>query len=34
MLIINQINGYIEGSNENKYLALVCSDENKDTLRK
>ena len=29
--IISKINGYIEESNENKYLILVLTDERKDT---
>ena len=33
-LIINKINGYIEESNENKYLTLVPTDESKDTLKR
>ena len=32
-LIINKTNGYIEKSNENKYLALVSIDESKDTVK-
>ena len=32
-LLINQINGYIEESNENKYLTLVPTDESKDILK-
>ena len=28
------IDGYIEGSNGNKYLTLLSTDENKDTLKK
>ena len=33
-LIINKINGYIEESNENKYLKLVPTAESKDMLNK
>ena len=33
-LIINKINGYIEESNRNKYLALARVDKSKDTLKK
>ena len=33
-LIISKINGYIEESNKNKYLALVTTDESNDTLKK
>ena len=33
-LIINKINGYIEESNGNKYLALVLTEESKDPLQK
>ena len=33
-LIIDKINGYIEGSNGNKYLRLVYTDESKDTMEK
>ena len=33
-LNINKINGYIEESNENKYVTLVPTDESKDTWRK
>ena len=32
-LLINKINGYIEESNENKYLTLVPTDESKDILK-
>ena len=32
-LTINKVNGYIEESNENKYLTLVSTDESKDTLK-
>ena len=32
-LIINKLNGYIEESNQNKYLTLVPTDENKDILK-
>ena len=32
-LIINKINGYIEESNGNKYLALVSTYESKDTWK-
>ena len=33
-LIINQINGYFEEINENKYLTLVFKDKNKEVLTK
>ena len=33
-LIINKINGYNEGSNGNKYLRLVYTDESKDAMEK
>ena len=33
-LIYNKINRYIEESNGHKYLTLVPTDENKDTLKK
>ena len=29
-LIVNEINGYIEESNGNKYFMLVSTDKNKD----
>ena len=32
--IIDRINWYIEESNENTYLMLVFTDENKDSLKK
>ena len=32
-LIIDQINGYLEGSNGNNILTLVPTDERKDTLK-
>ena len=32
-LLIDKINGYIEESNENKYLTLVPTDESKDILK-
>ena len=32
-LFINEINGYIEESNRNKYLILVPTDENKEPLK-
>ena len=32
-LTINKTNGYIEGSNGNKYLILVCTNEIKDILK-
>ena len=32
-LIINKINGYIEGHNGNKYLTIVYTDESKDALK-
>ena len=32
--IINKINGYTEESNGNRYLTLIPTDENKDTLKK
>ena len=31
--IIDKINEYCEGSNENKYLALVPTDGSKNTLK-
>lgn len=31
--IINNTNGYIEESNENKYLTLIPTNENKDALK-
>ena len=33
-LIINKINGYIEESNENKYLTLVSSEKSACTSKK
>ena len=33
-LIIDKINGYIEESNESKYLIIVATNERKDTLKK
>ena len=33
-LNINKINGYIEESNESRYLTLFPTDESKDTLKK
>ena len=33
-LLIDEVNGYIEESNGNKYLMLVLTDENKDILWK
>ena len=33
-LLINKVDGYIEQSNGNKYLTVVCTDKNKDTLKK
>ena len=33
-LIINEITGYIEESNGNKYLTLLSTDINKDTLKR
>ena len=33
-LIINKINGYIEGSRVNKYLTLVPTNESKEALKK
>ena len=33
-LIIEKVDGYIEESNENKYLTVVFNDKNKDTLNK
>ena len=32
--IIDKINGYTKEINENKYLALIPNNENKDTLKK
>ena len=31
--LCNMINGYIEKSNENKYLTLVPTDKSKETLK-
>ena len=33
-LIINEVDGYIEESNENKYLVFVSTDKNKEVLEK
>ena len=33
-LVINKINGYIEGSNGNRYLTLTITDKNRDTFKK
>ena len=33
-LIINEVDGYFEEENENKYLTLVFTDENKEVLTK
>ena len=33
-LIINEVDGYIEEENKNKYLTLVFADENKEVLTK
>ena len=33
-LIINKVDGYIEEGNGSKYLTLVSTDKNKDTLIK
>ena len=33
-LIINKVDGYIEEGNGSKYLTLVSTDKNKDTLNK
>ena len=33
-LIINKINRYIEESNGNKYLTLVSTDKNQETIKK
>ena len=33
-LIINKINSYIEETNGNKYLTLVSTDKNKETIKK
>ena len=32
--VINEINGYIEEHNDNKYLTLIHTDESKDALKK
>ena len=32
--IIDKADGYIEESNENKYLMLLSTDKNKDTFKK
>ena len=32
-LIIDKINGYIQGSNGNKHLTLVPTDESRDALK-
>ena len=32
-LIINEVNGYFKGINDNKYLALVSSNENKEKIK-
>ena len=32
--IINEVDGYIEEENKNKYLTLVFADENKEVLTK
>ena len=32
-LIFNKVNGYFEEINENNYLALVPSDESKETIK-
>ena len=33
-LIINEVDGYVEEINENKYLTLVSTDKNKEVLTK
>ena len=33
-LLVNHASGYIEEKNENKYLILDSTDENKDLLKK
>ena len=33
-LFIDKINGYIEENNEDKYLALAPTNDNKDALKK
>ena len=33
-LIINEMNGYIDESNGNKYMTLVSTHKSKDTLKK
>ena len=33
-IIINKIDGYIEEINANKYITLVSTDKNEDTLKK
>ena len=32
-LIINEVNGYFKGINDNKYLTLVSSNENKEKIK-
>ena len=32
-IIINKVNGYFEEINKNKYLALVPSNEGKETIK-
>ena len=33
-LIINEVDGYVEEINENKYLTLVSTEKNKEVLKK
>ena len=33
-IIVNKIDGYIEETNANKYITLVSTDKNEDTLKK
>ena len=33
-LIVGKVDGWIQGSNENKYLVFTCTDKNKEVLTK
>ena len=33
-IVLNKVDGYIEESNGNKYLTIVCADKNKGMLKK
>ena len=33
-IALNKVDGYIEESNGNKYLTIVCTDKNKGMLKK